>query len=181
VQVNHLAPFLLTNLLLPTLAASHATVINTSSAAAKRLAHLDLADLENERGRDMLKAYGDAKLDNILFTHELHRRYGTAGINTVAFHPGNVASGFASDTTSSWRFIYNTPLRRVLLISPERGAETLLWLAGSTPGVDWQPGAFYIKHKPATSSPQADDAELAAALWERSARMVGLAEASPTA
>jgi NAD(P)-dependent dehydrogenase (short-subunit alcohol dehydrogenase family) len=177
-QVNHLAPFLLTNLLLDQLVSSHARVINTASTAAKRFGSLDLDNLENERGYDAIKAYGDAKLDNILFTRELHRRYGAHGIATVAFHPGNVASNFASDTTSSWRFIYNTPLRHLMLISPRRGAQPLLRLAEGRPGVDWQSGAFYVKTKIASSGPQADDASLAAALWNRSAEMVGLPAAA---
>ena len=177
IQVNHLAPFLLTNLLLSVLEASRATVINTASSSAKRLAHLDLDDLENERTPDMQKAYGDSKLANILFTRELQRRHGGDGISTVAFHPGNVASNFAADTTSSWRFIYGTPLRHVMLISPERGTRTLLWLVNGTPEQDWQPGQFYIKHHVAASSPQAGDPALARALWDRSAALVGLVPA----
>jgi NAD(P)-dependent dehydrogenase (short-subunit alcohol dehydrogenase family) len=173
-QVNHLAPFLLTSLLLDRLIASRATVISTSSTAARRLAKLDADDLQNERGYQPVKAYADAKLDNILFTRELDRRYGADGINAVAFHPGNVASNFASGTTSSWRYIYGTPLRHVMLISPRRGARPLLRLASGTPGRDWQPGQFYVKDKIAQAGPQADDPALARAVWDRSAQLTGL-------
>jgi hypothetical protein len=84
---------------------------------------------------------------------ELHRRYAARGISAAACHPGNVASGFASDTTSNWRFVYRTPLRHVALISPERGARELLWLANGIPGTTWAPGLFYAKNKPTTAQP----------------------------
>ena len=177
-QVNYLAPFLLTNLLLGRLIASRAAVISTSSTAARRLARLDLEDLQGERGYEPVKAYADAKLENILFIRELHRRHGADGIAAVAFHPGTVATNFASGTTSSWRYIYGTPLRHLLLISPRRGARPLLRLAEGTPGQDWQPGQFYVRNKIAPAGPQADDPALARALWDRSAELVGLPLAS---
>jgi NAD(P)-dependent dehydrogenase (short-subunit alcohol dehydrogenase family) len=173
-QVNHLAPFLLTNLLMDVLLASSATVITTASDAAS-LGHLDLDDLDNARAFDTKQAYATSKLENILFTRELHRRYGDRGIHAVAFHPGNVASNFAADTTSNWRFIYNTPLRHVVLTSPQKGTRTLLWLVNGTPGSTWTPGLFYAKAKPKTPSAQAGDDALAASLWNRSAELAGLA------
>jgi NAD(P)-dependent dehydrogenase (short-subunit alcohol dehydrogenase family) len=173
-QVNHLAPFLLTGLLTDVLRASSATVITTASDAAS-LGYLDLDDLDNARAFDTKKAYATSKLENILFTRELHRRYGDRGIHAVAFHPGNVASHFASDTTSNWRFVYNTPLRHVALTSPEKGTRALLWLVNGTPGATWAPGLFYAKNKPRTPSLQAADDALAAALWNRSAELTGLA------
>lgn len=175
-QVNHLAPFLLTTELIDVLQASRATVITTASDAAS-LGHLDLEDLDNTRNFNAKKAYGDSKLDNILFTRELHRRYGHLGINAVAFHPGNVASNFAADTTSNWRFVYNTPLRHLALISPEKGTRTLLSLTDGAPGDTWTPGQFYNKKKTATPNPQADDQALATALWDRSTQLVSPAAA----
>ena len=173
-QVNHLAPFLLTHLLLPVLTASSAAVLQTSSVAARRYGKLDIDDLQNERDYSPNKAYGDAKLDNILFTRELHRRYHDQGISAVAFHPGNVATNFASDTTSSFRFVYRTPLKRLVLITPDQGGEALTWLAEGTPGTTWTPGEYYEKNHPARSSDQATDPELAGQLWTRSAAMLGL-------
>ena len=167
-QVNHLAPFLLTTLLLDVLEASSAAVITTASTAAS-LGHVDLADLDNTRAFDTKRAYATAKLENILFTRELQRRDGDRGINAVAFHPGNVASNFASDTTSNWRFVYGTPLRHIALTSPRKAAGRLLWLVNGTPGTTWTPGLFYVRHKPAIPSPQAADDALAAALWDRTA------------
>jgi len=174
-QVNHLAPFLLTNLLLETLLASEAVVINTSSIAARIFAKVDLDDLNNETKYSANKAYGDAKLENILFTKELHRRFHSRGLSAVAFHPGNVATNFASDTTSLMRFAYHSPLQRLTgMITPEKGAQNLVWLAEGAPGADWVSGEYYEKQKIAKTNEQAGDAELARRLWEISADGVGL-------
>jgi len=173
-QVNHLAPFLLTALLNERLVSSRATVIATASVANRLYGHIDLDDLGNERAYSPNKAYGDAKLANILFTRELDRRYGDAGISAASFHPGVVRTGFATQSTSPMRFFYNT--FGFFLLSPDRGADTLVWLASTTPGVDWKTGGFYTKRKPDfTTNPQADDAALATALWERTAALVGVA------
>lgn len=175
-QVNHLAPFLLTNLLMETLTASDATVITTSSAGARLWGNIDLADLSNDKNYSANKAYGDAKLANILFTHELDRRFSDQGVSAAAFHPGIVATGFASDTTSLMRFVYQSPLKRLMgLISPEKGAEGLVWLAEGAPGTDWVSGAYYEKQKVAKTSEQAYDDRLAERFWDLSAEMVGLA------
>ncbi|WP_138733203.1 SDR family NAD(P)-dependent oxidoreductase [Modestobacter excelsi] len=171
-QVNHLAPFLLTNLLLPTLISSSATVIQTSSVAARSFSKLDLDDLGNEKNYTPTRAYGDAKLENILFTKELHRRYHHQGISTVAFHPGNVATSFASDTTSGMRFIYNTPLKHLLLISADEGGRALTWLAEGTPGTTWTSGEYYEKKKIAKTNDLAHDPALATKLWDTSAQFV---------
>ncbi len=172
-QINHLAPFLLTALLLDTLLASGGTVVNTSSAAAKAFGSLDLADLGNEAAYTPRKAYGDSKLANILHARELHARFAGLGLAAAAFHPGGVATNFAVDSTSRMRWVYHTPLRRVLL-SAEKGADTLIWLAEGRAGRDWRSGEYYEKRKVAPTNPQADDDALARALWERSAEMVGV-------
>ncbi len=175
-QVNHLAPFLLTNLLLSTLLASQGTVINTSSAAARLFGHLDLDDLDNDRRFSANKAYGDAKLENILFAKELHRRHHQEGLSAAAFHPGLVATGFAGDTTSLMRLVYRSPLKRLLgFVSADTGADTLVWLAESLPGVDWDSGQYYEKRRIARTHVQAEDSTLARRLWSVSAEMVRLA------
>ena len=177
-QVNHLAPFLLTNLLLDSLTAGRASIVNTASVAARLFGNIDLADLNNERKYSANKAYGDAKLANILFAKELDRRFGDRGISAAAFHPGVVRTSFASDTTSLMRFLYRTPLSRLAgFLTPEQGAEPLVWLAEGTPGRDWVSGEYYEKKKVAATNPQAADAQLAADLWDTSAQMVGLAGA----
>lgn len=175
-QVNHLAPFLLTNLLLERLIDSRASVINTSSVANSVFAHFDIDDLEARRKYTPNLAYGNAKLANILFTRELDTRYRADGISTAAFHPGAVATSFAKGSTSIMRVMYRTILNR-FLISPDQGARTLLWLATTEPGHDWQQGKYYYKCKISTANKDAYDAALATRLWNESARMVGLARA----
>ncbi|HEX9227600.1 MAG TPA: SDR family NAD(P)-dependent oxidoreductase [Arthrobacter sp.] len=170
-QVNHLAPFLLTTELMGVLTASNATVINTSSAA-NGFGKLDLFDLDSAQGYSTNRAYGTGKLANILFTSELHRRFGADGVRTAAFHPGVVATNFAAESTSPMRHAYKTFLNRFLL-SPEQGADTLVWLATATPEQDWISGAYYAKRALAKANKQAYDAELARELWDRSAAMVG--------
>ena len=167
-QVNHLAPFLLTNLLLDTLIASNATVVQTSSIAARLYGHIDLHDLNNATRFSANKAYGDAKLANILFTRALHDRFHTAGLSAAAFHPGFVATNFASDTTSTaMKLVYANPLARRFIASPERGADQLVWLSETQPGTQWQSGAYYEKRTIASRvNPQSRDQDLARRLWD---------------
>jgi NAD(P)-dependent dehydrogenase (short-subunit alcohol dehydrogenase family) len=169
-QVNHLAPFLLTNELMDVLTASTSTVINTSSAA-NAFGNVDLEDLDAAGKYSTNKAYGTAKLENILFTTELHHRYNAAGIATAAFHPGGVATNFAAESTSWVRFAYKTFIKRFML-TPDQGADTLVWLATTTPGQDWVSGAYYAKRALAKANKQAYDAGLARQLWDRSEALV---------
>jgi NAD(P)-dependent dehydrogenase (short-subunit alcohol dehydrogenase family) len=173
-QVNHLAPFLLTALLLGRLIASRARVINTSSVG-NTFGHVALDDLENARTYNAFRAYGTAKLMNILHARELQRRYGEAGLNAASFHPGIVATGFARAGKGPIAFLYNS-FTRIFLISPRRGADTLVWLVSTEPGRDWQGGGYYARRKPARTNPQADDPALARRFYDASARLVGLGE-----
>jgi len=172
-QINHLAPFLLTNLLKERLVASRARIITTSSAAHTR-GHVDLADLESERTYSPFRVYGTTKLENILFTRELARRWGSQGISAAAFHPGIVATQFASGTSGLLHLLYQTFLKHFFLIDAAKGADTLVWLATHRPGDDWQSGGYYVRRRPAKTTPEANDAELAQRLWDRSAELVGL-------
>jgi NAD(P)-dependent dehydrogenase (short-subunit alcohol dehydrogenase family) len=175
-QINHLAPFLLTHLLLDKLIASKASVIQTSSTV--RFARtIDLDDLNHDRHFDPVHAYGAAKLENILFTSELHRRYHARGISTASFYPGNVVTNFGAQTEKPIirfvRFIATKPITRGLFSTPEQGADQIVWLAEGAPGSDWQSGAYYYKRKASTpANPQALDADLARGLWERSEAML---------
>lgn len=173
-QINHLAPFLLTNLLLDRLIESDASVIQTSSAAARLFGRVDVDDLDNDWKFTPNKAYGDAKLENILFSKELHTRFHDQGLSAAAFHPGVIATSFASGSTSPMRLFYTNPLAKMLMGGADKGARTLVWLAQGTPGTDWQSGGFYEKQKPGKTNPQADDVDLARRLWERSAELVGV-------
>ncbi|MFS0793679.1 SDR family NAD(P)-dependent oxidoreductase [Microbacterium sp. 1P10AE] len=174
-QVNHLAPFLLTNMLRETLLESRASVIQTSSAAARLFSRFDVDDLQGERRYSASRAYGNAKLANVLFTKELNRRFGDAGLAAVAYHPGVIASSFGSTGSGSWQFLYGGPLAERFMTSTDVGGARLTWLALGKPGVDWQPGGFYANNKPARTHRRADDPALARLLWDRSAELVGLA------
>ena len=172
-QVNHLAPFLLTKLLLKRLMASRAKVIQTASAAANLYgSKFDVTDLDNERGYQPDLAYGNGKLANILFTRELHRRHHADGIAAVAFHPGVVRSNFASDTTHFMRLAFHSPLKYLFTISPETSGRRLTALAEGKPGVDWQPGEVYDGSKPMRVKLEDNDGSVARQLWERSEEML---------
>lgn len=168
-QVNHLGAFLLTSLLRERLEASGGVVINTSSGA-HRMGRLDLGDMENARNYKAWRAYGTAKLMNILHAVEINRRF--RGVRGVSFHPGVVATGFAREGSRMTRFLYESFLRRLFMIPPEKGADTLVWLATSEPGRDWTPGGFYVQRKLSRTSRQAADADLARQLWDWSERAV---------
>jgi NAD(P)-dependent dehydrogenase (short-subunit alcohol dehydrogenase family) len=174
-QVNHFAPFLLTNLLLPQLLRAEGAVINTSSIGHRIFGHIDVDDLDNHRRFRPNKAYGDAKLANILFAKSLHSRFHAQGLSAVAFHPGTVRTNFAAGSSSVMRLLYRTPLKHVLLISAEKGGATLRWFIEGTPGETWFSGAYYDERSLTTRvNPQVNDAALAEALWRRSAEAVGL-------
>lgn len=169
-QVDHLAPFLLTTRLLPVLTASRARVITTSSAA-NLWGRIRLDDLDKEHGRYRAQGtYGSAKLANILFTRELHRRHHGDGITATAFHPGGVATNFSVESGSWFRFVYG-PLFNRFLLSAAQGADTGVWLATAPEG-EWASGEYYAKRKPARVNPQANDVVLAQQLWNRSEKLV---------
>ncbi|RCG19155.1 SDR family NAD(P)-dependent oxidoreductase [Sphaerisporangium album] len=178
-QVNHLAPFLLTQLLMDRLVASRASVIQTSSVGARLAGRLVIDDLDHDKDFTPLLAYGTTKLENILFTKELHVRFHDHGISSAAFHPGTVATGFATDSDSILRHISRSRIARAFMTSPEKAAGQLVWLAETTPGKDWQSGVYYEKRKPARrNDKQAKDAALARELWNRSELL--LASTGPT-
>ncbi|MCK2023221.1 SDR family NAD(P)-dependent oxidoreductase [Microbacterium galbinum] len=175
IQVNHLAPFLLTNLLMPTLLASKAAVINTSSVGHRLFGHIDVDDLDNSKKFSANKAYGDAKLANVLFTKSLHTKFHPDGLSSVAFHPGTVQTNFASDSSSLMRLVYRSFLGRLLLTSTEEGGAILRWFIEGTPDETWFSGAYYDERTLSSkTNPQVDDPALAEALWQRSAELVGL-------
>lgn len=175
IQVNHLSPFLLTNLLLPQLRRGRASIVNTSSVAHRLFGRIDVDDLDNAHRFSANKAYGDAKLANVLFTKSLHTKLHGEGISAVAFHPGVVRSNFAAGSSSVMRVIYRTPLKRLLTISTEKGGETLRWFVEGTPGETWRSGEYYDERVHTRRvNPMIEDAALAEALWQRSAELVGI-------
>ena len=181
-QVNHLAPFLLTHQLHDVLVGSNAAVVNTSSMAARIWGKLDtgtgkgtdLANVDLSHSYTANRAYGNAKLANILFTRQLHERYNGAGISTVAFHPGVVATNFASETDSYFKRLYHGVFARFLTTANQGGA-TLRHFIEGTCGKDWQSGEFYVAPgKIGRTSKQADDVDLARRFWERSCEMLDI-------
>jgi NAD(P)-dependent dehydrogenase (short-subunit alcohol dehydrogenase family) len=170
-QVNHLAPFLLTTLLLDNLLSSRASVIQTTTLHGGNVRGLDLTDLNGERGLSPVRAYNAAKLENVLFTKELHRRLHAHGLSTAVFYPGIVRTNFGSETTSPLiRLLTRSRLFRAVVGTPAAaGADQLVWLADGTPGRDWQSGEFYVKRRTgARLNRLAGDTELARGLWDHS-------------
>ena len=170
-QVNHLSGFLLTELLRGRILASGGLVVNTASMA-NTMARLDLDDVEHAKSYSAMAAYADAKLMNILHAQELARR--VPGLAVASFHPGVIASEFARSGSWLVRALYAPPLSRLFMKSPQAGADTLIWLAGSTPGKDWQSGGYFDRRRPGRVNPRATP-EAGARLWDISARAVGLA------
>jgi len=172
--VNHLAPFLLTNLLLERLKASSAGRVVTVSSMAHRGGKLDFDDLNWERRKySTLGAYSASKLANILFTTELARRLGGSTVTANSLHPGVVATNIFNNSMGVTGRIF-TVLFRPFLLSPAKGALTSIYLA-SSPEVANVTGKFFDKCRETPTAPAAQDAAAASRLWEISERLTGLA------
>jgi NAD(P)-dependent dehydrogenase (short-subunit alcohol dehydrogenase family) len=163
--LNHLAPYLLTNLLRDRLAGGR--VVTTASNAHKS-ARLVLDDLQSENSYSA-RAYGTSKLCNVLFTRELARR--APELRANCFHPGVVRTGFAKSEDGVWKVV--AKLGAPFFRSPERGARSLVWLALSDDAAALT-GEYIVDEKAVVPSAQALDDTLARSLWERSAQLVGL-------
>ncbi len=172
--VNHLAPFLLTNLLLETIQGSAPSRIINVSSDAHSYGNMDFDDLCFRRGYVGMKAYARSKLANILFTYELVRRFPESGTTFNALHPGHVA-------TDIWRtnFSFIGPaLKKVMglvALSPEEGADNTIYLA-SSPDVAGETGNYFVKREPAQSSPLSYDEDNAKRLWEISEDLTSIAQ-----
>ena len=169
--LNHLAPFLLTTLLLDRLKASAPSRIITTSSDAHKGKLIPFDDLNAEqsyRGRGFTQ-YGETKLANIMFTRELARRLEGTGVTTYTFHPGVVATGFNRNNGAMMKtaMMMIAPFVR----SPRKAAQTLVWLADS-PDVSKQTGGYYEDRALAVSSRQAQDPVLAKRLWDVSEEQV---------
>jgi NAD(P)-dependent dehydrogenase (short-subunit alcohol dehydrogenase family) len=164
--LNHLAPFLLTNLLLDRLAGGR---VVTTASEAHTGGRLDLDDLQSEKSYAAMRVYGTSKLCNILFTRELAKRVPELRAN--CFHPGVVRTGFGKNENGIWKVL--TTLGAPFFRSPERGARSLVWLATSEEGGHLT-GEYVQDEKVTQPSVAATGPELARALWERSAALVGL-------
>jgi NAD(P)-dependent dehydrogenase (short-subunit alcohol dehydrogenase family) len=169
--LNHLAYFLLTNLLLdPLRAADSARIVNVSSEAHRR-ARLDFADLQGQRRYTGWRAYARSKLANILFTYELARRLAGTGIVANALHPGFVATNFGRNNRSVTAVLFR--ILQLAAISPEEGAQTIIYLA-SSPVVNGVTEEYFVKQKAIRSSQVSYDRAAAERLWQVSAELTGL-------
>lgn len=170
--VNHLASFLLTNLLLDTLTESAPTRIINVSSEAHRQDRMDFENLDFKKGYFGMYAYARSKLANILFTYQLARRLEGTGMTVNALHPGHIA-------TDIWKTnfgLIGPALKRIMglfSLTPEEGAENSIYLA-SSPEVTGIGGKYFIKCEPAPSSPLSSDPALARQLWEISEKLTEL-------
>jgi NAD(P)-dependent dehydrogenase (short-subunit alcohol dehydrogenase family) len=172
--VNHLGPFLLTNLLLDRLRASAPSrIVVVASDAHKQARHgLDFDDLQSER-KYRMTVYSQTKLANIYFTRELARRLAGTGVTANSLHPGFVASRFARDGDTGVLFQLGVMLARPFAISQVAGARTSIWLASSS-DVEGVSGLYFYKCNSATTSKIAEDDEAAKRLWAVSEELVRL-------
>lgn len=174
-QVNHLAPFLLTHLLRPRLAAAGSSLVVNTASIGNLMGKIVLDDLDYEHRRAIeFLAYGTGKLMNIAFTRGIAQRWADDGIVSVAVHPGPVGSSFGRD---SWLvgLLYRSPLKRFATISVPDGAAPLIALAerGPEPEVN---GRYFSRFQvDGRENRQAHDQAVIDGLWERSAALVGVA------
>jgi NAD(P)-dependent dehydrogenase (short-subunit alcohol dehydrogenase family) len=169
--LNHMAYFVLTALLREKLVSSAARIVNVASEA-HRGAKLDFGDLQSTRNYSGMRAYSRSKLCNILFTRELARRLSGTGVTANCLHPGFVNSRFG-DNNPGVVGIGTRIAKQLLAISPERGAETPVYLATS-PAVEGKTGGYYYQCAPSTPTREARDDDDARRLWEESARLAGI-------
>jgi NAD(P)-dependent dehydrogenase (short-subunit alcohol dehydrogenase family) len=170
---NHVAYFVLTHLLRDRLVGStSARVISTSSHAHKG-AKLNFDDLQLAKGYSGFKAYGRSKLCNILFTRELARRLAGTGVTANCLHPGFVATRFGDQAQGFGARVFG--LLKNFAITPERGADTIIYLASSDVPAKVT-GAYFYKREESTPTREALDDQSARRLWEETAKMAGLAD-----
>jgi NAD(P)-dependent dehydrogenase (short-subunit alcohol dehydrogenase family) len=167
--VNHLAPFLLTTLLLPRLRASAPSRVVTVSSEAHRIAPLDLDDLQARRAYSAMKVYGRSKLANVLFANELARRETGTGVTSNSLHPGVVASGFGRNDPGWFRVLVT--LGRPFLATPAKGARTSIHVAAA-PELAGVTGRYFKDRREVAPAPFARDEAVERRLWDLSERLV---------
>ncbi|MDP6641325.1 MAG: SDR family oxidoreductase [Nitrososphaerales archaeon] len=161
--LNHLSYFLLTDLLLDTIKASvPSRIINVSSDAHKG-AKINFDDIQGKKKYGAMRAYGQSKLANILFTYELARKLEGSGVTSNALHPGFVASSFGSNMRGAFRLILR--FLQLFAMSSEKGAETSIYLATS-PDVANINGKYFVKKKEVRTSVESYDKNVGEKLWE---------------
>ena len=184
--VNHLAAFLLTDLLLDRLKASGPSRVVTVSSGAQSMGTIDFEDLQGERVYDLVTisacrsageraysgqtAYNQSKLASVMFTYELARRLDGTGVTATVLHPGVVNTAFgAEDPSRIFKVI--VPFVRPFMKTPEQGAATSIYLA-SSPAVEGITGRYFANRRPTTSNVRSYDEEAASRLWRVSSGLV---------
>jgi NAD(P)-dependent dehydrogenase (short-subunit alcohol dehydrogenase family) len=168
---NHLAPFLLTNLLLGLLEKSAPSRIVTVSSEAERWGNIDFDDLQSEKSYRGFPVYGMTKLANIMFTYELAERLEGTGVTANCMHPGAVNTRFGTNNSGPMTILFR--LSKPFMRTPEQGADTVIWLA-SSPEVEGVTGRYFSDRKPLEPKKIANDPQARRRLWEESERLTGL-------
>jgi retinol dehydrogenase-14 len=170
--LNHLAPFLLTHLLLDRLRTSAPARVVTVSSGAHAGGRIDFDDLQGSATYSGRRAYNASKLANVMFTYELARRLDGTGVTATVLHPGVVNTRFGADDQAGIKVIL--PLVRPFMKTPTAGAATTIYLA-SAAEIEGVTGRYFVDRKPKPSSRASYDTAAAARLWRVSADLVGLA------
>ncbi len=169
--INHLAPFLLTNLLLDMLKESAPSRVITVSSEAERWGNIDLDDLQSKKSYRGFPVYGMTKLANIMFTYELAERLEGTGVTATCMHPGAVNTRFGTNNRGPMTLLFR--FFKPFMRTPEQGADTVIWLAAS-PEVEGLSGRYYADRKPLEPKKIANDPAARRRLWEESERLTGL-------
>jgi NAD(P)-dependent dehydrogenase (short-subunit alcohol dehydrogenase family) len=169
--LNHLSYFLLTNMLLDILKASAPARIVNVSSGANFGGRIQFDDLQLKKGYSGFRAYSQSKLMNVLFTYELARRLEGSDVTANALHPGFVATNFGRSNGGLFNWIFR--LVMVGALTPEKGAETSIYLA-SSPEVEGISGKYFDNKKAVHSASASYDQDTARRLWEISLALTGL-------
>ncbi len=175
--LNHLAPFLLTNLLLERLKVSAPARVVTVSSGAQAMGRIDFDDLQGARSFSGQRAYNQSKLANVMFTYELARRLSGSGVTANVLHPGVTNTGFGAEDQARF-FAMMSGLARRFMRSPAKGAATPIYLAAS-PDVTGVSGRYFANCKAKDSNKISYDTQAAARLWQVSSDLVGLPATQP--
>ena len=168
--VNHLAPFLLTQRLLPKILESPGARIVNVASEAHRFAKFDLDDLQSERRFSSMRVYGASKLANILYTHELARRLEGRDIRVWSLHPGAVATRLGANNGGIAKLLH--PLLTMFFKTPDKGAETSVYLC-SEADIEAENGSYFANKRVKKTTALPRDIETAKRLWDESERLVG--------
>ena len=175
--LNHLAPFLLTNLLMDRLKASAPARVITVSSGAQSMGRIEFDDLQGARSYSGQRAYNQSKLANVMFTNELARRLHGTRVTANSLHPGVVRTNFGAED-QAWFFTVISRVVRPLLKTPAQGAQTPIYLA-SSPDLADVTGQFFTNGKPKRANRIAYDIDMTARLWLVSAELVGMTATTP--